>query len=151
MGSHRYTYSDVVTAVAESTSIRQVLIKLGLAPKGGNYATMHRIITRLNLDTSHFLGKRNGKRFKKKPLAHYLVSYSTYSGTKLKERLLQEGVKDPVCECCSLHTWRNAPIPLEIHHVNGNSFDHRLSNIQLLCPNCHALTDTYRGRNISSP
>jgi predicted HNH restriction endonuclease len=48
---------------------------------------------------------------------------------------------------CELTEWLGQPIPLELHHVNGERTDHRLENLQLLCPNCHALTDTYRARN----
>ena len=39
-------------------------------------------------------------------------------------------------------------IPLELHHLNGVRTDNRISNLRLLCPNCHALTDNYRGKNI---
>ena len=37
---------------------------------------------------------------------------------------------------------------MELHHINGNHNDNRLENLQLLCPNCHAYTDNYRGKNI---
>ena len=65
---------------------------------------------------------------------------------KLKKRLLKDGIKGNYCECCKLDTWNNKPIPLELHHVNGNNSDNSLSNLMLLCPNCHALTDNYRNR-----
>lgn len=36
---------------------------------------------------------------------------------------------------------------LEINHINGDGTDHKRENLEVLCPNCHALTSTYRGRN----
>ena len=40
------------------------------------------------------------------------------------------------------------PIPLQLDHIDGNNKDHRLENLRLLCPTCHANTDTYGGRNV---
>jgi 5-methylcytosine-specific restriction endonuclease McrA len=42
------------------------------------------------------------------------------------------------------------PIPLELEHKDGNCTNHNIENLELLCPNCHALTDTYRGKNKGS-
>ena len=44
--------------------------------------------------------------------------------------------------------WNNKPISLELHHINGDNKDNRLENLQILCPNRRAQTDTYRGHNI---
>lgn len=38
-------------------------------------------------------------------------------------------------------------IPLQVHHISGDRYDNRIENLQLLCPNCHALTDNYMGKN----
>lgn len=52
------------------------------------------------------------------------------------------------CECCGLEEWNGEKIPLEVHHIDGNHLNNVLENLQLLCPNCHALTDNWRGKNI---
>jgi hypothetical protein len=64
----------------------------------------------------------------------------------LKRRLLADGLKDPRCEACGIAEWRGETLPLELHHVNGDPCDNRLANLQLLCPNCHSLTDNWGGR-----
>lgn len=66
---------------------------------------------------------------------------------KLKIHLIESGKKEHKCENCNLTSWLNSLIPLELHHVDGNSKNNELNNIQLLCPNCHALTPNYRGKN----
>lgn len=74
---------------------------------------------------------------------------SSYRSTyHLKDRLLKECVKEYKCECCGNTEWMGKPIALELHHVNGIKDDLRAENLQLLCPNCHAFTDNYRGKNI---
>jgi 5-methylcytosine-specific restriction endonuclease McrA len=65
----------------------------------------------------------------------------------LKTRLLKEGVKENRCEVCGLTEWLGRPLNMQLHHINGDGRDNRLKNLELLCPNCHAQTDTYGGRN----
>jgi 5-methylcytosine-specific restriction endonuclease McrA len=36
---------------------------------------------------------------------------------------------------------------MELHHIDGKRTNHHLSNLMLLCPNCHSQTDTFRARN----
>jgi DNA-binding CsgD family transcriptional regulator len=81
------------------------------------------------------------------PMQQLLVAGTYRSRHNLKLRLLKEGLKSPRCEECGLTAWRQRPISFALHHVNGDRGDHRLSNLQLLCPNCHSQTDTFAGRN----
>jgi hypothetical protein len=53
------------------------------------------------------------------------------------------------CEDCGLVEWKQVPIPLELHHIDGDSDNNKESNLQLLCRNCHALTDNHKRRNKS--
>lgn len=69
---------------------------------------------------------------------------------KLKNRLLDEGIKEHRCELCGRITWNGKPISLELHHVDGNPYNNRLRNLKILCPNCHAQTDNYRSKNKKS-
>jgi 5-methylcytosine-specific restriction endonuclease McrA len=65
----------------------------------------------------------------------------------IKPRLIQAGLLTEKCARCGIMEWLGQPLSLELHHVNGVNSDHRLENLQLLCPNCHSQTDTYGGRN----
>ncbi len=39
---------------------------------------------------------------------------------------------------------------IQMDHVNGNCFDNRPENLKLLCPNHHAMTETYGSKNRGS-
>lgn len=51
------------------------------------------------------------------------------------------------CRGCGGKTWRGSPMPLELDHVDGDSDNNSRENLRLLCPNCHAITPTYKARN----
>jgi 5-methylcytosine-specific restriction endonuclease McrA len=65
----------------------------------------------------------------------------------LKARLVKLGLLVEACATCGASEWRGRPLSVELHHVNGDGSDNRLENLQLLCPNCHSLTDSWGGRN----
>lgn len=67
------------------------------------------------------------------------------STNRLKRRLLNEGYLTNECVECGIgSSYNGMPITLELDHVNGNRFDHSLSNLRILCPNCHSQTETFR-------
>lgn len=119
---------------------------------GANYDTVKRRICDLGLDTSHWLGcgHLRGKKIAYRPprsLDDILRPGTRYQTLRLKKRLIRDGVMQAVCKCCGLSEWMANSIPLELDHIDGDRENHSLSNLRLVCPNCHALTPTYRGRN----
>ena len=51
------------------------------------------------------------------------------------------------CEVCKNTEWQDQPIPLDMDHINGNSTNNDMTNLRLICPNCHAQTPTYKNKN----
>lgn len=150
----KYTDDQLRQAVENSTSIRQVLKQLGLVEAGGNYAIVKRNIQRLNFSTAHFLGQgwKKNNRFpvvQARSLSQLLTPDSAVQSYTLKQRLFAEGMKEKRCESCGSTEWLNQPIPLEIHHRSGDSQDNRWENLPILCPNCHALTENFRGKKLA--
>ena len=90
------------------------------------------------------LSKTNNKYM---PLLEYLQNSKDLQTNKIRNKLLQEHYKEYKCENCGLTEWLGQPIALEVHHKDGNKNNNNLENFQLLCPNCHAQTDSYRGKN----
>ena len=116
---------------------------------------MHKAIDMYSLDIRHFTGQawNVGLRFKPKQpkeLTDILKEGSHVQSFKLKKKLFESGLKKRQCEKCGFKEWQGMEIPLELHHINGDNTDNRLENLQILCPNCHALTENYRGLNKSA-
>jgi hypothetical protein len=152
MKLHKYTNIQLIEAVRTSTSMRQVLRVLGVAPYGGNFDVLKKALRHFAIDTSHFRGRawNKGKSLPAKvPIEKYLDNEAPIQSYKLKNRLLKQNMLINMCTLCKNTHWLGKPIPLELDHINGNNQDNRLDNLRLLCPNCHALTPTYRSRNRS--
>jgi 5-methylcytosine-specific restriction endonuclease McrA len=144
-----FTRQEIEEFVKESSSLSTLASKLGYSKGGGcRSSAIKEMIQILNLDVSHFTGW-NGETYESDrymSFAEYIKSNSVQSN-KIRRKLLKEGLKEHICECCLNTIWMDKPIPLEVHHKDGNKDNNNLDNLQLLCPNCHALTDNYRGKN----
>jgi hypothetical protein len=91
-------------------------------------------------------------RRRRRPLRELLVKGDRPADTsRLRRRLIEEGILAPRCSSCDTTTWLGAPVPLQLDHVDGDPTNNELGNLRLLCPNCHALTETWCGRNRGRP
>ena len=132
--------------IAEGQSKAYMARQLDCNPK-----TINPVLERLGLEYkgnqgSKGLSKSNGQELL---LLEYLEKSVDIQSNKVRKKLLKEGYKEHKCEGCNLTEWLNEPIPLELHHIDGNHHNNVLTNYQLLCPNCHAKTNSYRGKNCS--
>ena len=157
MRKRSWTISQLEDAVRCSSSYRRVLISLGLREAGGNYEQIKKYIKEHNLNTDHFTGPAWSKGLRgilrpSTPLELILVKDSSFQSFKLKQKLFARGIKTKCCEECG---WAKVSddgrVPLELDHINGDRHDNRIENLRVLCPNCHSLKPTHRGKNIKRP
>lgn len=155
MKTRSWNTKQLIAAAKESFSFRQVLHKLGLKEAGGNYTQIKKYLEEYKIDIKHFRGKGWNKGMKglgkvKISLEEILRPNSSFQSYKLKKRLFAAKLKFPKCEICG---WAkksdDGRIPLELDHINGDSHDNRIENLRVLCPNCHSLQPTHRGRNMA--
>jgi len=66
----------------------------------------------------------------------------------LRDKLIRDGIKEKKCELCGLSTWMGKELPLELHHKDGNHYNNELSNLEIVCPNCHSIQEGNSGANI---
>lgn len=127
-------------AVLRSRSIKEALQYLGLEPKASNYVALRTEATRRGICLLKF---RNGRMISDPNL---LLTKGSHGGQWLKNRLIKLGVFERKCYGCGLTEWMAKPIPLELHHHDGDDFNNVRENVTLLCPNCHTFTPNYRNR-----
>lgn len=134
----KYSDEDIINNAKNVKSISELLKSLGLKEAGGNYNNIKINLSRLNVDTSHWTGQAWNKNEKLKDWHQYKRP------NHLKKHLLIE--RGHKCEKCNNSEWFGTKIAIELHHIDGNRNNNNSENLQLLCPNCHSLTDNWRGR-----
>ena len=144
---------DVADAVRHASTRDEVLELLRLKPTRRNRQALARTVQRHDIPVGHLRprrvpqGSRTGGR-PRRALSEILQRDTQVTTSTLRKRLIEEGIFPRRCEACGRATWRGQQIPLELDHIDGDRRNNLIENLRLLCPNCHALTPTYRGRNI---
>ena len=149
----------------DSYSLAEVLRKAGRKQGGGAQETLKKKIQEFNIDISHFTGmlwnkgktKETDIRLMQQALdtEKYTLEEVFCKNSPVTQRVLRGYVErhkmlNYKCVNCGCDgNWQNGIISLEIDHIDGDNSNNEISNLRYLCPNCHALTDTYRGRNIA--
>jgi len=148
----KWTMEQLKKAAKECFSYRQVLTRLGLREAGGNYEQVKKYLIEYKLDIAHFKGRGwnaglRGVGVARIPLEKILAKGTYFQSFKLKKRLFTANLKPKHCEECGWAVQTpDGYLPLELDHINGDRHDNRLENLRVLCPNCHSLKPTHRGR-----
>ncbi|MGW5214683.1 HNH endonuclease signature motif containing protein [Streptomyces sp. NPDC004051] len=153
----RWTREVLQAAVSASTNMCEVLRRLGLEVVGGHHTHISRRIKAYGIDTSHFTPavrtERQRYNQRRRTAAEILVEDTSVHARRIPSSRLKRAIRelglDERCALCGIEpVWLGEPLPLEVDHIDGNWRNNRIENLQLLCPNCHSTTDTYRGRGM---
>lgn len=141
----KVTKDQILKAINSTNSYLQAYKLLNI-----NYKTFRKYCKDLNIEWKPNYKHKNIKRIRKSKILLSEIlngNYPNYQIHKLRIRLIKELNWVKQCVICKLQLWNNKEIPLELDHIDGNNKNHNLNNLRLLCPNCHAQTDNYCGKN----
>lgn len=157
MALRKYDKEWLEELCQDSYSYAEVLKKAGRKQGGGTQATLKRKIEEFGIDTSHFTGQlwtkspnQQGNRVSREQysIEEIFIKDSPVTQKVMRGYVERHSLLDYHCQTCGCNgEWQNRIIALEIDHIDGDNSNNELSNLRYLCPNCHALTDTYRGKN----
>jgi Zn finger protein HypA/HybF involved in hydrogenase expression len=162
MALRKYDKEWLEELCKNSYSLAEVLRKAG-RKGGGPQQTLKKKIAEYNIDISHFTGQnwnkgknkenderiaRQSKNQEKYTLEEVFKKDSTITQHGLRGYIQRYNLIEYKCAKCGCDGhWQNGEIKLEIHHRDGNNHNNEINNLVYLCPNCHALTDNFRGKN----
>lgn len=139
-----HTEQEIRHAIINSTNYTETIRKLYPHPSGSLNRKLREFIRNHNIDISHFITHT----IKKIPTCEYLNNNHCINGPTLRKRLIKEKILKNKCYKCNRTKWLGQNIPLELHHIDGDRFNNNLSNIIVLCPNCHTISTDYDDRKV---
>lgn len=147
---YELTDEQFISIIKNSTTIAEVLFKLGYSTKGNSwgFSIVRRRMDELNLSSSDFKGKsvylKQKKQIEEKDI---LKPNCKHTRAVLRRFVLRNNLIPYKCAICGCVEWQGKTLSLELDHINGINNDNRLENLRFLCPNCHSQTTTYGSRN----
>jgi hypothetical protein len=148
--SNEISNGDIIKAIGNSSTMKQASESLGMS-----FSTFRRKAKKLGLYKPNQGRKGIRREYYEDdgiriPLSEILEGkFPFYSTTHLKRRLLKCGIFENVCSICELSGWLGNDLVCQLDHIDGDSSNHKLGNLRMLCPNCHSQTITFSSKKFS--
>lgn len=145
----KYTKEVVENLARRSNSIADMIRLANIKTRsGGSHKHLKTLIDFYKIDTSHFYNKGLRKIAKPLTLRQFkkavLCKNGKWHTSNIRIRILKLKLLPEQCAICNLPPiWNGKKLTLQLDHKNGDTRDNRLSNLQILCPNCHTQTDNH--------
>lgn len=154
----KYHWEDKIKFIEDlklSSGISDFLSKQNLISSSGNYDTLKKWLIIHDIQKEDYFTKEKKKssspRFKiidEIKVEEVLCIDSKYTRKEANKVVRKYNILPYCCEGCeNKGIWNGKPLTLQLEHKNGNSSDHRVENLEYLCPNCHSQTQTYGSKN----
>jgi hypothetical protein len=131
--ARQFDWNEISAAYDSGLSVRECMQRFGFSSSAWALAVRRGVVS---------------PHARELPLEELLERGQKRDRGNLKRRLVAAGLKENRCEECGIAEWEGRPLTMALHHVNGDGLDNRLENLLVLCPNCHAQTETFAGRNV---
>lgn len=136
---------EILTWIAEERPKSFICEQLLCRPE-----TLNSYLEKMGIEYTGQQNKKGQQKGSNKYISaiEYINRGSSIKAPILRAKLIRDGIKENKCEICGVHEWQGQTLPLELHHKDGNHFNNALENLQILCPNCHAIQGGNSGANI---
>jgi hypothetical protein len=136
---------EILSWIAEELTLYEIKQRLGC-----KYETLRLYLKKMGIEYKGQQARKGQYKGKNRyeSIEEYLAKARCIKSHELKQKLIYFEIKEARCEVCGLDVWNNKPIPLELHHVDGDHYNNELGNLQILCPNCHAQQSNNSGKAI---
>lgn len=145
----KYNEIEFIDVCENSRSMAEAASKLGLY-----FNTFKRHALLLGVYSPNQAGRGVPKSKLEDGIVRYKLKdilngkHPQYQTNKLRIRLIEAGIKFNKCDMCGITEWNDLPVTMQLDHIDGVGTNHVLSNLRMLCPNCHTQTPTWGSKNI---
>lgn len=103
------------------------------------------------IELEYFPSQKQGKYCSNRCQADFKLKDRFQMGTRWNYAMggYVKRLRGNSCESCRLTEWNGKPLTSHIDHIDGDRTNNVLTNLMVLCPNCHSQTETYGYKNVS--